>query len=287
MPSVFINDDEWDLLIDEPPELIKLYVAIKRKMDFKSGVAGITARINDNYLMSALNVAAVRGRKAVNYGRGAMRSKLERLEVLGLLKHIGPNVFKINCSTSDKSVQMNSNQPAARTATKQQPEQQPEKTPAEVIQLRNDSRTPATPIPEHKPAISSNSSPSLISYDLDRYTAANIHEFLKTVMDERSLINAHNRKIMAGWLELKINHAVLQEAVSKAVKVKQGQAFGVSYLDPIIKQIVYQKNNHGGEHEKSTSGQRANNRHGQTGNYLREQQALAEEYTGQGDKPGS
>ncbi|MDF3863483.1 hypothetical protein P3W53_03355 [Pseudomonas denitrificans (nom. rej.)] len=122
MPSILISDAEWMLLSGEPPELLKLYVALKRRMDFATGVAGQKTLINEIVLREGYTVDPIPGRAAPKPPtREQGRSGVRRLEKIGALKVIGPLVFEFPYARRDQSVQNSSNQ----AATKLQPEQQP------------------------------------------------------------------------------------------------------------------------------------------------------------------
>ena len=119
MTAFVVNDDEWHRLFDEPPELIKVYCALRRVMDFKTGVAGLTYRINEGFFTDLLYVAPVPGRHSPpKVTRQKIRSILNRLEKIGLIKHHGQFVFKLKKATTDKSVQNSSNRGTTRAATR-------------------------------------------------------------------------------------------------------------------------------------------------------------------------
>ncbi|WP_425318785.1 hypothetical protein [Pseudomonas nitroreducens] len=122
MPSILISDAEWMLLSGEPPELLKLYVALKRRMDFATGVAGQKTLINEIVLREGYTVDPIPGRAAPKPPtREQGRSGVRRLEKIGALKVIGPLVFEFPYARRDQSAQNSCNQ----AATKLQPEQQP------------------------------------------------------------------------------------------------------------------------------------------------------------------
>jgi len=133
MPSFYINDEEWRVLFNERSDLLKVYSGIKRVMDFKTGVAGISYRMSDSFFTDLMYVEAVQGRKSERFTREKIRSTLNRLEAIGLLTRIGRNVFKLNFVTPNKSVQNNKAQTTTRTTTVTEPEQQPEKTASNVV----------------------------------------------------------------------------------------------------------------------------------------------------------
>ncbi len=124
MPAFQINDDEWGALAEEPAELFKLYCAIRRVMDYRTGIAGKSRRISEQMLREVLYVAPLPGRHAPpDVTRQKVRSLLKRLEALGLTVSIGPLVLQLPLATSDGLPKTG--------ATKEQPEQQPQEQPCE------------------------------------------------------------------------------------------------------------------------------------------------------------
>lgn len=124
MPAFQINDDEWGALVEEPAELFKLYCAIRRVMDYRTGIAGKSRRISEQMLREALYVAPLPGRHAPpEVTRQKVRSLLKRLEALGLTVSIGPLVLQLPLANSDGL--------SKTGATKEQPEQQPQEQPSQ------------------------------------------------------------------------------------------------------------------------------------------------------------
>ncbi|HCR1292458.1 hypothetical protein [Pseudomonas aeruginosa] len=128
MTAVLVNDAEWEILAGEPAELLKLYVALKRRMDFATGIAGQKTLINEIVLREGFVVDPIPGRaKPKPYTREQGRSAVRRLERLGAIKVIGPLVFEFPHARRDQSDQKSYNQ----ATTKLQPEQQPPKNQAD------------------------------------------------------------------------------------------------------------------------------------------------------------
>lgn len=124
MPAFQINDDEWGALAEEPAELFKLYCAIRRVMDYRTGVAGKSRRISEQMLREVLYVAPLPGRHAPpEVTRQKVRSLLKRLEAIGIAMPVGPLVFELPLASCDG--------PSKTGATKEQPEQQPYEQPPE------------------------------------------------------------------------------------------------------------------------------------------------------------
>ena len=125
MTAFVINDDEWGVLLDEPADVLKVYCAIRRVLDFRSGVAGLVRRISEQMLREVLGVASVAGRHTpAPVTRQKVRSVLTRLERLGLLRVLGPLVFKLPLADADR---------ASKTgATKEQPDEKPGRNPPEA-----------------------------------------------------------------------------------------------------------------------------------------------------------
>ena len=126
MPNLYLNDEEWRALFNERPELCKLYCGIKRAMDYKTAVAGISYRMSDSFFTDLMYVEAVQGRKAVRYTRGQIRKAIERLEALDMLKRVGPNVFKLLLVSAVQSDQNNRLQTGARAGRNDEPQQVPD-----------------------------------------------------------------------------------------------------------------------------------------------------------------
>nr|WP_298165307.1 hypothetical protein [uncultured Pseudomonas sp.] len=127
VPAVLINDVEWELLAGEPAELLKLYVALKRRMDFATGIAGRKTLLNEIVLREGFTIDPIPGRpKPKPVTREQYRSAVRRLEKLGAINVIGPLVFEFPHARRDQSAHNSYN----RATTKLQPEQQPaEKSP--------------------------------------------------------------------------------------------------------------------------------------------------------------
>lgn len=124
MPAFRIDDAEWDLLAGEPAELLKLYCALKRRMDFATGIAGRKTLINEIVLREGFTVDPIPGRpKPRPVTREMYRSAVRRLEKLGLLVSIAPMVFEFPCARRDR--------PSKTATTELQPEPQPQQQPAE------------------------------------------------------------------------------------------------------------------------------------------------------------
>lgn len=87
MGAVLITDDELDRLRDEPAEVFKLYVCLRRRMDRATGEVGTASAISWFALREDLSVGCAQGRR--EHGtptEKAVRKKVERLVGLGLLE---------------------------------------------------------------------------------------------------------------------------------------------------------------------------------------------------------
>ncbi|UXY55369.1 DnaT-like ssDNA-binding domain-containing protein [Pseudomonas tohonis] len=106
MPAFQINDDEWNALFDEPHHLLKVYCAIRRAMDFATGIAGVERRLSEQMLRELLSIPASPGRPAHTATRKEVRYALDSLARLGLLAplpSVGPLVFQLPHAAQDKS----------------------------------------------------------------------------------------------------------------------------------------------------------------------------------------
>lgn len=112
MSSFKINEVEEESLFDEPDHLYKLYTGIRRFMDFKTGIAGKSRRLSEEYFIERLSHSPRQGRKAYKCPREKVRTGLRNLEKIGLIKPLGNYVFECILATKDNSVQNKCNQSA-------------------------------------------------------------------------------------------------------------------------------------------------------------------------------
>lgn len=85
---------------------------------------------------------------------------------------------------------------------------------------------------------------------IDRYTEiTQIHEKLSTIgMNEKWLLRLEDRKVIQSWVKQDLSEELLNEAIKKANHSQQGKPYGVFYLDPIIKQLIFKRDNPGDIH---------------------------------------
>jgi len=111
MANIIISDLEWSMLAGEHPEKLKLYFALKRRMDFDTGIAGLKTRINETVLRDAYVVDPVQGRaKPKPITRQRYRSGIARLVKLGMLECRGKLVFFFPHAPLCRFAQNNNNQ---------------------------------------------------------------------------------------------------------------------------------------------------------------------------------
>ena len=91
---LILTEAEWLALQHEPPQLLKVYLAMRWHMDRTTGLAGPFAT---PFFRRALYVAPRAGRTGAGYPtRQAMRSTLAALERLELVRHrldLGKGIF--------------------------------------------------------------------------------------------------------------------------------------------------------------------------------------------------
>lgn len=122
MPSFQINDAEWGALADEPADVFKLYCAIRRFMDYRTGVSGVVRRLSEQMFREELYIAPTRGRhESGSPTRQKVRSLVDRLINIGAITPKGPLVFQLPHADWDGA--------SKRSATDEQPDQQPDQQP--------------------------------------------------------------------------------------------------------------------------------------------------------------
>jgi len=106
----YICKDALDVLIDEQPQLSKLYLCLVDVMDYKTCIAGISYRINQKFLEERLTVAGVNGRKHQIPTRQKVRSVLSRMAKVNLIVDQGKHVFLLPFEKAHNSDQKRYNQ---------------------------------------------------------------------------------------------------------------------------------------------------------------------------------
>ena len=131
MPSFQINDAEWGALADEPADVFKLYCAIRRFMDYRTGVSGQKRRLSEQMFREELYIAPTRGRhESGSPTRQKVRSLVDRLITLGAITPVGPLVYQLPNADWDGS--------SKSSATDEQPDQQPHQQPQEIPENINE-----------------------------------------------------------------------------------------------------------------------------------------------------
>lgn len=124
MPSFQINDAEWTALADEPADVFKLYCAIRRFMDYRTGVSGKKRRLSEQMFREELYIAPTRGRhESGSPTRQKVRSLVDRLITIGAITPVGPLVYQLPNADWDGT--------SKSSATDEQPDQQPDQQPPE------------------------------------------------------------------------------------------------------------------------------------------------------------
>ncbi|MBI6912476.1 hypothetical protein JET72_00930 [Pseudomonas juntendi] len=123
MPAFQITDAEWSALAEEPADVFKLYCAIRRFMDYRTGVSGVARRLSEQMFREELYIAPTRGRhESGSPTRQKVRSLVDRLISIGALTPIGPLVFQLPHADWDGA--------SKTSATDEQPDQQPHQQPS-------------------------------------------------------------------------------------------------------------------------------------------------------------
>lgn len=171
MIAIRLDQSEWDLLAGEPAELLKLYCALKRRMDFSTGIAGRKTLLNELVLREGFTVDPIPGRpKQKPITREMYRSAVRRLEKLGLLVTLGIMVYQFPHARRDA--------PSKRATTELQPAGQPEQQPENTNPDPSDSGPSGEFEGEQQPEQQPHSSPSnnLLPESGNTYTTHTAHE---------------------------------------------------------------------------------------------------------------
>jgi hypothetical protein len=127
--GIVLTAEELMRLFDEPAEVAKLYLYIRQRMDFATGISGLVDHFNEAFFFEVLCVAHIQGRhKSKPVTRKQWRHILRRLEQLGLLiprPDLGPFVFEHPLAIKDTSDQNMRGQRGA----KEGPDEGPKKVP--------------------------------------------------------------------------------------------------------------------------------------------------------------
>ncbi len=102
--TVHLSPSEQSALLNEPAELLLLYVVLSRLRDFETNIAGIKTKICDKTFKEQLEVSKKSGRKAWRPTTTQIQSWLKQLENLGLIKNQGNYVFFLPLAFAEKSV---------------------------------------------------------------------------------------------------------------------------------------------------------------------------------------
>lgn len=125
MASIVLTDEEWGVLANEPHHLLKLYVELRRRMDFRTRIVGIYPRLSEQSFREALYIEPKPGRKVSGSPtRKEYRHALECLVTLGLLEPLeeqGPLVFLLPKAFVDSSDQNQWGPNGARKGPEQGP----------------------------------------------------------------------------------------------------------------------------------------------------------------------
>lgn len=119
LPPFQINEQEWSALFDEPHHLFKLYAAIRRHMNYETGIAGLNRHFSEQFFREVFYVEPRPGRpknisgsptkKEIYYALEALTRIVSRedLETPLIIRRndLGRFVFELPLATTDSSVQ--------------------------------------------------------------------------------------------------------------------------------------------------------------------------------------
>ena len=132
MSGVLLTDPEWDGLVDEPHVLFKVYVFLRRRMDFKTG---ITSGVSEQDIRDVMRVGSVAGRHkdrvvtGPDVTRQQVRGAVQRLVALGYLRPLpdrGPMIFELPHGVGVIASKTRTNRGPTEDQPREQPREQPD-----------------------------------------------------------------------------------------------------------------------------------------------------------------
>lgn len=124
MPTIRLTDAEWALLEDEPAEALKVYVELRRRMDFTTCIVGQDYHVSEQIVRETLTVPSRPGRKADNPTRKKVRYIVDLLCRIGLLEQLQPFVFRLPYALGEQSEQNRWGQGGAKVGPEVGPKQE-------------------------------------------------------------------------------------------------------------------------------------------------------------------
>ncbi|QBQ54946.1 hypothetical protein E3U44_10775 [Nitrosococcus wardiae] len=110
-----ISDREWQVLFDEPSHLFKMYAAIRKYMDYQTGMSGIKRRFSEQFFSGVLYVEPKPGRPRALSGYPTKKEIYYSIQSLAkiksddgtpliiLRKDLGPFVFELPLASTGHS----------------------------------------------------------------------------------------------------------------------------------------------------------------------------------------
>lgn len=115
--DIKLTAKELNLLANEPSELMKLYIFLSTRRDFKTNIAGQETRINDAAFKESLDYSSKSGRQGWKPSTTHIKRWLSQLESLGLINVLGNNVFELPFAEPLESVKNLSHQGVTKGVT--------------------------------------------------------------------------------------------------------------------------------------------------------------------------
>lgn len=115
--DIILTAKELKLLVDEPPELMKLYILLSNRRDFGTNIAGKVVRLDDHAFKEWMDYPGKPGRKAWKPSTTHITRWLDQLEFLGLIKQLGNYVFELPLAFVSESMQKISHQNVTNNVT--------------------------------------------------------------------------------------------------------------------------------------------------------------------------
>jgi hypothetical protein len=135
--NITLTAKELTLLVDEPPELMKLYILLNHRRDFGTNIAGKATRISDSTFKEWMDYPKKQGKQGWKPSTTHIVRWLDQLAFLGLIKPLGNYVFELPLAFVSESMQNKCHQTVTKTVTKTVTNSEVDETPIKIDKNNN------------------------------------------------------------------------------------------------------------------------------------------------------